>query len=218
MSIHLRSAAGKWAVEQLKENKVPGDQGLVLKSRAKHHAIAAMMNKPFVFQDEPLVIQWVQTCTHSTVHLCGCCWLSPWATVVSWHINEWLKSVICIIQLTKPREIMWLRLVCSVVQVWGEFPGRYRLWWSVHQTAFGHCRSQSGWYTCCHSTLLNSMCSFHVHSRISLVNSTVHKLSLLETKSKTFRAFLLLLWLVYVVKLGKGCLCRWTRQHTSSGS
>lgn len=48
---------GKWAVEQLKENKVPGDQGLVLKSRAKHHAIAAMLNKPFVFEDEPLVIQ-----------------------------------------------------------------------------------------------------------------------------------------------------------------
>lgn len=50
-------AAGKWAVEQLKENKVPGDQGLVLKSRAKHHAISAMLDKPFVFKDEPLVIQ-----------------------------------------------------------------------------------------------------------------------------------------------------------------
>ncbi|XP_069573887.1 calmegin isoform X2 [Brachyistius frenatus] len=49
---------GKWAVEQLKENKVPGDQGLVLKSRAKHHAIAAMLDKPFIFQDEPLVVQY----------------------------------------------------------------------------------------------------------------------------------------------------------------
>ncbi|KAM8880493.1 calmegin isoform 2-T2 [Spinachia spinachia] len=49
---------GKWAVEQLKENKVPGDQGLVLKSRAKHHAISAMLSKPFVFQDEPLVVQY----------------------------------------------------------------------------------------------------------------------------------------------------------------
>ncbi|XP_010734063.3 calmegin isoform X1 [Larimichthys crocea] len=49
---------GKWAVEQLKENKVPGDQGLVLKSRAKHHAISAILDKPFVFQDEPLVIQY----------------------------------------------------------------------------------------------------------------------------------------------------------------
>ncbi|KAF3687200.1 Calnexin Precursor [Channa argus] len=49
---------GKWAVEQLKENKVPGDLGLVLKSRAKHHAIAAMLDKPFVFQDEQLVVQY----------------------------------------------------------------------------------------------------------------------------------------------------------------
>lgn len=49
---------GKWSVEQLKENKVPGDQGLVLKSRAKHHAIAALLDKPFVFQDESLVIQY----------------------------------------------------------------------------------------------------------------------------------------------------------------
>ena len=57
--------AGKWAVEQLKENKVPGDQGLVLKSRAKHHAIAAMLDKPFVFEDEPLVVQYVNTSTDS---------------------------------------------------------------------------------------------------------------------------------------------------------
>ncbi|XP_056135901.1 calmegin [Lampris incognitus] len=49
---------GKWAVEQLKENKVPGDQGLVLKSRAKHHALAALLDKPFVFQDDPLVVQY----------------------------------------------------------------------------------------------------------------------------------------------------------------
>uniref|UniRef100_H2S6R7 Calnexin n=1 Tax=Takifugu rubripes TaxID=31033 RepID=H2S6R7_TAKRU len=49
---------GKWAVEQLKENRVPGDQGLVLKSRAKHHAIAAMLARPFVFKDEPLVVQY----------------------------------------------------------------------------------------------------------------------------------------------------------------
>ncbi|XP_054634250.1 calmegin isoform X2 [Dunckerocampus dactyliophorus] len=49
---------GRWTVEQLKENKVPGDQGLVLKSRARHHAIAAMLDKPFIFEDEPLVVQY----------------------------------------------------------------------------------------------------------------------------------------------------------------
>lgn len=50
---------GKWEVEPLKENKVPGDLGLVLKSRAKHHAIAALLNKPFLFEDKPLIVQWV---------------------------------------------------------------------------------------------------------------------------------------------------------------
>ncbi|MCI4376126.1 hypothetical protein PGIGA_G00184570 [Pangasianodon gigas] len=49
---------GKWEVEALKENKVPGDLGLVLKSRAKHHAIAAPLNKPFVFKNKPLVVQY----------------------------------------------------------------------------------------------------------------------------------------------------------------
>ncbi|XP_061764500.1 calmegin isoform X2 [Nerophis ophidion] len=49
---------GKWAVEQLKVNKVPGDQGLVLKSRAKHHAISAMLDMPFIFANEPLVVQY----------------------------------------------------------------------------------------------------------------------------------------------------------------
>ncbi|KAL1023866.1 hypothetical protein UPYG_G00047540 [Umbra pygmaea] len=49
---------GKWSVEQLKENKVPGDMGLVLKSRAKHHAIASLLDKPFVFLDDPLVVQY----------------------------------------------------------------------------------------------------------------------------------------------------------------
>ncbi|KAK7929687.1 hypothetical protein WMY93_006082 [Mugilogobius chulae] len=49
---------GKWSVEVLKENKVPGDKGLVLKSRAKHHAIASLLNKPFVFKDDPLVVQY----------------------------------------------------------------------------------------------------------------------------------------------------------------
>uniref|UniRef100_UPI00398E47C8 calnexin-like n=1 Tax=Pristiophorus japonicus TaxID=55135 RepID=UPI00398E47C8 len=49
---------GKWAVEELMENKVPGDKGLVLKSKAKHHAISALLKKPFVFKGEPLIVQY----------------------------------------------------------------------------------------------------------------------------------------------------------------
>ncbi|XP_072898834.1 calnexin-like [Hemitrygon akajei] len=49
---------GKWAVEELMENKLPGDKSLVLKSKAKHHAISAPLKKPFMFNGEPLVVQY----------------------------------------------------------------------------------------------------------------------------------------------------------------
>ncbi|XP_069781426.1 calnexin-like isoform X2 [Narcine bancroftii] len=49
---------GKWAVEELMENKVPGDKSLVLKSKAKHHAISAPLTKPFTFNGEPLIVQY----------------------------------------------------------------------------------------------------------------------------------------------------------------
>ncbi|NXA47172.1 CLGN protein, partial [Nothocercus julius] len=49
---------GRWEIEELKENTVPGDRGLVLKSIAKHHAISAMLTKPFIFDDKPLIVQY----------------------------------------------------------------------------------------------------------------------------------------------------------------
>ncbi|KAM6148009.1 calmegin isoform 2-T2 [Erethizon dorsatum] len=49
---------GRWEIEELKENQVPGDRGLVLKSRAKHHALSAVLAKPFIFADKPLVVQY----------------------------------------------------------------------------------------------------------------------------------------------------------------
>lgn len=48
---------GRWEVEELKENAMPGDKGLVLKSVAKYHAISAMLTKAFVFDDKPLIVQ-----------------------------------------------------------------------------------------------------------------------------------------------------------------
>ena len=50
-------AAGKWSVEEMKDGKLPGDMGLVLKSRAKHHAISAQLLRPFMFDTKPLVLQ-----------------------------------------------------------------------------------------------------------------------------------------------------------------
>jgi len=50
---------GEWAVESSTDSVLEGDKGLVLKSKAKHHAIAAKLEKPFVFTEgKPLVVQY----------------------------------------------------------------------------------------------------------------------------------------------------------------
>nr|QTV99345.1 calnexin [Leptinotarsa decemlineata] len=49
---------GVWEVEQPHKDAFQGDSGLVLKSKAKHAAIAAALNKPFVFSDKPLIVQY----------------------------------------------------------------------------------------------------------------------------------------------------------------
>ncbi|XP_061580811.1 calnexin isoform X2 [Cololabis saira] len=49
---------GKWSVEEMRDSKLPGDKGLVLKSRAKHHAISAQLLRPFTFESGPLIVQY----------------------------------------------------------------------------------------------------------------------------------------------------------------
>ncbi|XP_052892680.1 calnexin-like isoform X1 [Anopheles moucheti] len=51
---------GEWAVEQPQRPILANDYGLVLKSKAKHAAIAShlLLNRPFVFDDKPLVVQY----------------------------------------------------------------------------------------------------------------------------------------------------------------
>ncbi|KAK7801600.1 hypothetical protein U0070_013136 [Myodes glareolus] len=49
---------GKWEVDEMKDTKLPGDKGLILMSRAKHHAISAKLNKPFLFDTKPLIVQY----------------------------------------------------------------------------------------------------------------------------------------------------------------
>ncbi|XP_039631849.1 calnexin isoform X1 [Polypterus senegalus] len=49
---------GKWEVEEMKDSKLSGDKGLVLKSQAKHHAISSKLKKPFVFETRPLIVQY----------------------------------------------------------------------------------------------------------------------------------------------------------------
>ncbi|KAH7731858.1 CNX-1 protein [Aphelenchoides avenae] len=49
---------GEWEIGSPAKVAIEGDYGLVVKTKARHHAIAAKLNKPFHFGDEPLVVQY----------------------------------------------------------------------------------------------------------------------------------------------------------------
>lgn len=49
---------GEWKLEAPQKDGLKGDLGLVLKSKAKHAAIAARLDRPFVFNTKPLIIQY----------------------------------------------------------------------------------------------------------------------------------------------------------------
>lgn len=49
---------GVWEVEPPQKDALSGDLGLVLKSKAKHAAIASQLLKPFVFNTKPLIVQY----------------------------------------------------------------------------------------------------------------------------------------------------------------
>ncbi|XP_055939197.1 calnexin-like [Argiope bruennichi] len=49
---------GKWSVEEAERNGLKGDLGLVLKSKAHHHAISARLDKPFLFDNKPFILQY----------------------------------------------------------------------------------------------------------------------------------------------------------------
>lgn len=56
--VHLLNNIGKWAVEGLLKDGLKGDLGLVLKSKAKHAAISASLDRPFMFTNKPLIVQY----------------------------------------------------------------------------------------------------------------------------------------------------------------
>jgi len=49
---------GQWEIQSLEKDSLEGDMGLVLKSKAKHSAVAAKLKKPFKFVDKMLVLQY----------------------------------------------------------------------------------------------------------------------------------------------------------------
>lgn len=58
MFVKRMDCVGLWEVEAAERDPLRGDLGLVLKSRAKHSAISAELDKPFVFAKRPLVVQY----------------------------------------------------------------------------------------------------------------------------------------------------------------
>lgn len=50
--------SGKWDVEEAERSGLSGDLGLVLKSRAQHHAIATRLDKPFLFDNKLFILQY----------------------------------------------------------------------------------------------------------------------------------------------------------------
>jgi calnexin len=49
---------GKWSIEEPTDNPLRNDLGLVLKSKAKHHAISVNLKKPFDFSGKPFIVQY----------------------------------------------------------------------------------------------------------------------------------------------------------------
>lgn len=52
---------GEWSIEKPQRDGLHGDKGLVLKTQAKHAAISANLEKPFVFKDKSLIVQYEVT-------------------------------------------------------------------------------------------------------------------------------------------------------------
>lgn len=50
--------AGDWEIDHPRKLPIDGDQGLVFKQKAKHRAISSKLNRPFVFTDKPLYLQY----------------------------------------------------------------------------------------------------------------------------------------------------------------
>ncbi|XP_064608044.1 calnexin-like [Liolophura sinensis] len=49
---------GKWSFEEPDDSALKGDYGLVLKSKAKHHAISTKLDKVFEFEGKPFIVQY----------------------------------------------------------------------------------------------------------------------------------------------------------------
>ncbi|BFZ24213.1 hypothetical protein BsWGS_27251 [Bradybaena similaris] len=55
---NLAKYDGMWSVDEATDNPIDRDLGLILKSKAKHHAISSKLDKVFEFDGKPLIVQY----------------------------------------------------------------------------------------------------------------------------------------------------------------
>lgn len=49
---------GEWEIGEPSKKIIEGDMGLIVKTQARHHAIATKLNRPFEFDGSPLIVQY----------------------------------------------------------------------------------------------------------------------------------------------------------------
>jgi len=77
---------GVWKIAEPKENPLKGDHGLVLSSQAKHAAVSASLDKPFKFEDKPLIVQY--EVRFQNKHECGGAYIKLVADSPSLNLAE----------------------------------------------------------------------------------------------------------------------------------
>uniref|UniRef100_A0A915AI32 Calnexin n=1 Tax=Parascaris univalens TaxID=6257 RepID=A0A915AI32_PARUN len=50
---------GEWEIGAPSKKVIDGDMGLIVKTKARHHAIASKFARPFTFDGKPLIAQYV---------------------------------------------------------------------------------------------------------------------------------------------------------------
>ncbi|KAL9971940.1 hypothetical protein ACROYT_G018168 [Oculina patagonica] len=58
VDVEIAKYDGEWSFEEPATKLFSGDLGLVLKSKARHHAISSLLKKPFEFKDKPFIVQY----------------------------------------------------------------------------------------------------------------------------------------------------------------
>lgn len=77
---------GIWKIAEPKENPIEGDNGLVLSSQAKHAAVSTSLDRPFKFDEKPLIVQY--EVRFQNKHECGGAYIKLLADTPTMKLND----------------------------------------------------------------------------------------------------------------------------------